>query len=190
SRSSPMAPTPGWGRHEREEPPRRYAEGRGVTERGTAAGHAQGVLHEREEPPRRQERLVSRRLGSVEVQGQGGFDMTVSAHLARPLVDSFGRVHKDLRISLTDVCNLRCTYCMPAEGVPWLARENILTTPELVRVARVAAALGIVEARLTGGEPLLRRDAVDVVREMAAIEGDEGPLEISMTTNALRLVKL
>ncbi|HLS64923.1 MAG TPA: GTP 3',8-cyclase MoaA [Ruania sp.] len=116
--------------------------------------------------------------------------MTVSAHLARPLVDSFGRVHKDLRISLTDVCNLRCTYCMPAEGVPWLARENILTTPELVRVARVAAALGIVEARLTGGEPLLRRDAVDVVREMAAIEGDEGPLEISMTTNALRLVKL
>ena len=116
--------------------------------------------------------------------------MTVSSHLARPLVDSFGRVHRDLRISLTDVCNLRCTYCMPAEGVPWLARENILSTEELVRVAEVAAALGIVEVRLTGGEPLLRRDAVDVVRQMAAIEGENGPLEVSMTTNALRLVKL
>lgn len=116
--------------------------------------------------------------------------MTVSEHLRGPLVDRHGRVHRDLRISLTDVCNLRCTYCMPAEGVPWLARENILSTDELVRVAEVAAAVGIVEVRLTGGEPLLRPDAVDVVARMAAIEGDEGPLEISMTTNALRLPQL
>lgn len=116
--------------------------------------------------------------------------MSVSPNLARPLVDTFGRVHRDLRISLTDVCNLRCTYCMPAEGVPWLSRENILTTEELSRVAHVAAALGIVEVRLTGGEPLLRRDAVEVVREMASIEGENGPLEVSMTTNAIRLVKL
>lgn len=114
----------------------------------------------------------------------------VSEHLRGPLVDRHGRVHRDLRISLTDVCNLRCTYCMPAEGVPWLARENILTTDELVRVAEIAAALGIVEVRLTGGEPLLRPDAVDVVARMAAIEGENGPLEVSMTSNALRLPTL
>ncbi|MFV0427155.1 MAG: GTP 3',8-cyclase MoaA [Beutenbergiaceae bacterium] len=116
--------------------------------------------------------------------------MSVSEHLRGPLVDRHGRVHRDLRISLTDVCNLRCTYCMPAEGVPWLARENILTTPELARVAQIAAALGIVEVRLTGGEPLLRADAVDVVAQIAAIEGDNGALEVSMTTNALRLTTL
>ncbi|WP_429798337.1 GTP 3',8-cyclase MoaA [Brachybacterium kimchii] len=104
-----------------------------------------------------------------------------------PLVDSFGRVHRDLRISLTDKCNLRCTYCMPAEGLPWLAKENVLTTDEIERVARVLARLGIVEVRLTGGEPLLRPDIVDVVRRLHAIEGAEGPLDISMTTNAIRL---
>ncbi|MBK0330241.1 GTP 3',8-cyclase MoaA [Brachybacterium sp. MASK1Z-5] len=104
-----------------------------------------------------------------------------------PLVDSFGRVHRDLRISLTDKCNLRCTYCMPAEGLPWLAKENVLTTDEIERVARVLARVGIVEVRLTGGEPLLRPDIVDVVRRLHAIEGPEGPLDISMTTNAIRL---
>ncbi|WP_350347490.1 GTP 3',8-cyclase MoaA [Agromyces sp. G08B096] len=106
------------------------------------------------------------------------------------LVDRFGRVHRDLRISLTDRCSLRCTYCMPAEGVPWLAKDNLLTTDELERVARVAASLGIVEVRLTGGEPLLRRDVVDVVRRMSRIEGIDGPLEVSMTTNGLRLGEL
>lgn len=105
-------------------------------------------------------------------------------------MDRFGRVHRDLRISLTDRCSLRCTYCMPAEGVPWLAKANILTTDELERVARVAASLGITEVRLTGGEPLLRPDVVDVVRRMAGIEGEHGPLEVSMTTNALRLPQL
>ncbi|GAB3617151.1 GTP 3',8-cyclase MoaA [Okibacterium endophyticum] len=107
-----------------------------------------------------------------------------------PLVDRFGRVHRDLRISLTDRCSLRCTYCMPAEGVPWLAKENILNTDELERVARVAASMGIVEVRLTGGEPLLRRDVVDVVRRMSRIEGADGPLKVSMTTNGLRLAAL
>ena len=116
--------------------------------------------------------------------------VNVSPSLRKPLVDSYGRVHRDLRISLTDVCNLRCTYCMPAEGVEWMARANILTTDELVRTAEVAAALGIVEVRLTGGEPLLRPDAVDVVDRISKIEGENGPLEVSMTTNALRLPKL
>ena len=107
-----------------------------------------------------------------------------------PLVDGFGRVHRDLRISLTDRCSLRCTYCMPAEGVPWLAKDNILTSAEIERVARVAASVGIVEVRLTGGEPLLRRDVVDLVGRLARIEGEQGPLEISMTTNGLRMPEL
>ncbi|MEE6281462.1 GTP 3',8-cyclase MoaA [Georgenia sunbinii] len=116
--------------------------------------------------------------------------MTVSEELRRPLVDRYGRVHTDLRISLTDKCSLRCTYCMPAEGVPWLSRDSILTTDELERVARVAAALGIRTVRLTGGEPLLRRDVLEVVRRLALIDGPDGPLELSMTTNGLLLPKL
>ncbi|MBN9169353.1 MAG: radical SAM protein, partial [Microbacterium sp.] len=72
-----------------------------------------------------------------------------------PLVDTHGRVHRDLRISLTDRCSLRCTYCMPEQGNEWLARSSILSTEEIVRIARVAAAAGISTFRLTGGEPLL-----------------------------------
>ncbi|WP_062393737.1 GTP 3',8-cyclase MoaA [Gordonia phthalatica] len=106
------------------------------------------------------------------------------------LVDTFGRVHRDLRISLTDRCNLRCTYCMPAEGVPWIPRPELLTTDEIVNLAEVFARLGIVEMRLTGGEPLLRPDVVDVVRRLAAIRGERGPLRISITTNGIGLVKL
>ncbi len=112
------------------------------------------------------------------------------APLAEPLVDRFGRVHRDLRVSLTDRCSLRCTYCMPADGVPWLPGADTLTTDELVRVAGVAVGLGVTEIRLTGGEPLLRRDVVDVVRRMARLEGPAGRPEVSMTTNALRLPML
>jgi len=109
----------------------------------------------------------------------------IPGDLPTSLVDRFGRVHRDLRISLTDRCSLRCTYCMPADGVPWIAKDNILTTDELVRVAEVAASLGITEARLTGGEPLLRRDVVEVVRRMVGLG-----LEVSLTTNGLALGKL
>jgi cyclic pyranopterin phosphate synthase len=110
--------------------------------------------------------------------------------LGDPLVDTFGRVHRDLRISLTDRCSLRCTYCMPEQGNEWLARESILGIDEIERVARVAAADGITTFRLTGGEPLLRRDIVDVVRRVAAIEGPEGPVRVAMTTNGIRLPEL
>jgi cyclic pyranopterin phosphate synthase len=106
------------------------------------------------------------------------------------LVDRYGRVHTDLRISLTDRCSLRCTYCMPADGVPWLASSTLLTTDELVRLARVAVSLGVREVRLTGGEPLLRPAIVDVVAELAAITTPDGPLDLSLTTNALRLPSL
>lgn len=107
-----------------------------------------------------------------------------------PLVDRFGRVHRDLRISLTDRCSLRCTYCMPADGVPWLPGSTVLGTDEIERIARVAVGLGITEIRLTGGEPLLRTDVVDVVARLARLEGPGGRPEVSITTNALRLPAL
>ena len=107
-----------------------------------------------------------------------------------PLVDPHGRLHRDLRISLTDRCSLRCTYCMPAEGVPWLAGSTMLSTDELVRITSVAVREGITEVRLTGGEPLLRPDVVDVVRRIAALRGPQGSPEVSLTTNALRLPAL
>ncbi|WP_061962400.1 GTP 3',8-cyclase MoaA [Demequina flava] len=106
------------------------------------------------------------------------------------LTDRFGREHRDLRISLTDRCSLRCTYCMPAEGVQWLQRDTMLSTEEIVRVARVAVEMGIEEIRLTGGEPLLRADVVDVVDRLAHLEGPRGRPEVSLTTNALRLPAL
>ncbi len=103
------------------------------------------------------------------------------------LVDGFGRVHRDLRISLTDHCNLRCTYCMPAEGVPWLPRNTLLSATELMRIVEIAVAEGVTEVRLTGGEPLLRPDVVDII---AAIHSIENPPEISITTNGIMLPRL
>lgn len=105
-----------------------------------------------------------------------------------PLVDTHGRVHRDLRISLTDRCSLRCTYCMPEQGNAWLARTSILTLDEIVRVARLAARDGVTTFRLTGGEPLLRTDLAEIVRRLAAICGPDGRrVELAMTTNAIGL---
>ncbi|MEZ5184393.1 MAG: GTP 3',8-cyclase MoaA [Candidatus Nanopelagicales bacterium] len=98
------------------------------------------------------------------------------------LVDGFGRVHTDLRVSLTDRCSLRCTYCMPAEGLPWLPGTQMLTKSELLRIVSVSVAAGIDSVRLTGGEPLLRPDVVDIVAGIARMG-----VEVSMTTNGLRL---
>lgn len=100
------------------------------------------------------------------------------------LTDSFGRVATDLRVSLTDRCSLRCTYCMPAEGVPWLPREELLTDDELVRLVRVAVGEGVRTVRLTGGEPLLRPGVVDLVGRLAALG-----VELAMTTNGLLLAR-
>ncbi|MBD7956208.1 GTP 3',8-cyclase MoaA [Microbacterium sp. Sa4CUA7] len=111
--------------------------------------------------------------------------------LSGPLADTFGRVHRDLRISLTDRCSLRCTYCMPEQGNEWLARSGILSLDEIERVARVVAGAGITTFRLTGGEPLLRPDIVEVVRRLATITGAAGaPVELAMTTNGIRLPEL
>jgi cyclic pyranopterin phosphate synthase len=103
------------------------------------------------------------------------------------LIDTFGRVHRDLRVSLTDRCSLRCTYCMPHDFAAWLPSESLLTTDELITIIEVAVAEGINEIRLTGGEPLLRPDIVEIV---ARINGIANPPKLSMTTNGLALAKL
>src|SRR5204862_5843666 len=88
----------------------------------------------------------------------------------QPLSDAYGRVATDLRVSLTDRCNLRCTYCMPAEGLDWLPLEQQLTDDEVVRLIGVAVEhLGVREVRFTGGEPLVRRGLVDIARRTAAL---------------------
>lgn len=102
-----------------------------------------------------------------------------------PLVDGFGRRHTDLRISVTDRCNLRCTYCMPAEVI-FRRREELLDFEEIARVAGVAAGLGIRTIRLTGGEPLMRRDLDQLVRMLTATPGID---EVALTTNGLLLAE-
>lgn len=101
------------------------------------------------------------------------------------LVDAFGRVHTDLRISVTDRCNLRCGYCMPAEVI-FRPREELLTYEEIARVARVAADLGIRTIRLTGGEPLLRQGIAELVRLLMGVPGID---EVSLTTNGILLAE-
>ncbi|HWD24724.1 MAG TPA: GTP 3',8-cyclase MoaA [Acidimicrobiales bacterium] len=103
-----------------------------------------------------------------------------------PLIDPYGRIHTDLRISVTDRCNLRCTYCMPEEGMTFLPRAEILTLPEIVRIATVAARLGVDSVRLTGGEPLVRREIVEIVGALSTIGFDD----VSMTTNGTALARL
>jgi cyclic pyranopterin phosphate synthase len=106
----------------------------------------------------------------------------------QPLVDKFGRTATDLRVSLTDRCNLRCSYCMPAEGLEWLPDDTVLSNDEVVRLIRVAVTLlGVREVRFTGGEPLVRRGLVDIVRRTTELEPRP---ETSITTNALGLVRM
>lgn len=103
-----------------------------------------------------------------------------------PLVDPFGRIHTDLRISVTDRCNLRCTYCMPDGDVTFLPKAELLTLGEIVRLATVAARLGVDSVRITGGEPLVRKGIVEIVEALAAIGFDD----LSMTTNGTELARL
>jgi GTP 3',8-cyclase len=104
------------------------------------------------------------------------------------LADSYGRIATDLRISLTDRCNLRCAYCMPPEGLDWLPKPTLLTDDEVVRLARIGVErLGITEMRYTGGEPLLRRGLPDIVARTAALRPRP---EISLTTNGIGLGRL
>jgi cyclic pyranopterin phosphate synthase len=104
------------------------------------------------------------------------------------LVDTFGRTATDLRVSLTDRCNLRCTYCMPAEGLPWLPKAELLTDDEIVRLIAIAVTrLGVDEVRFTGGEPLVRPGVVGLVARVAELRPRP---RISLTTNAIGLARL
>ena len=103
------------------------------------------------------------------------------------LVDTQGRVVRDLRISVTDRCNLRCVYCMPAEGMPWLPKQDLLTYEEITRFARVCLSLGVTGIRLTGGEPTVRADLPVLVRMLNGLAPD---LDLSLTTNGLKLVAM
>jgi cyclic pyranopterin phosphate synthase len=104
------------------------------------------------------------------------------------LADRYGRIATDLRVSLTDRCNLRCSYCMPPEGLPWLPRPTLLTDDEVVRLVRIGVELlGITEVRYTGGEPLLRRGLPEIIARTAALSPRP---QISLTTNGIGLARL
>jgi cyclic pyranopterin phosphate synthase len=102
----------------------------------------------------------------------------------KPLVDGHGRPIGDVRISVTDRCNFRCQYCMPAEGLPWLERTALLTYEEIERLVRLLASMGVHDVRLTGGEPLVRKELWRLVEQLAAIEDVH---DLSLTTNGYLL---
>ena len=105
-----------------------------------------------------------------------------------PLVDTFGRIADDLRVSVTDRCNLRCTYCMPPEGMPWMPRSSLLTFEEIAAIVGVMVDLGVRTVRLTGGEPLVRRDLPVLVAELREVGRSRGvDLDLSVTTNGVLL---
>ena len=101
-----------------------------------------------------------------------------------PLVDTFGRVHDNLRISVTDRCNIRCFYCMPAEHVSFLPKPQLLTFEEITRFVKVAVSMGVRKVRLTGGEPLVRQELSSLVAQLSEIEGVD---DIGLTTNGVLL---
>src|SRR4051794_41404206 len=112
-------------------------------------------------------------------------DMTAQAS-SRDLVDPFGRTIRDLRISITDRCNFRCTYCMPEEGMQWLPRDELLTYEELARIARVCVErFGFEAVRVTGGEPLVRAHITRLIEMLSPLGVD-----IALTTNGVRLPEL
>jgi len=102
----------------------------------------------------------------------------------RPLIDGHGRTIGDLRVSVTDRCNFRCQYCMPAEGLPWLERSEVLRFEEIERLVRLLSEMGVADIRLTGGEPLVRRDFPVLAGMLARVEGVQ---DLSVTTNGFLL---
>ncbi|RCS54514.1 GTP 3',8-cyclase MoaA [Bremerella cremea] len=110
----------------------------------------------------------------------------MSSDIQNPLVDSFGRAHTSLRVSVTDRCNIRCFYCMPLENIRFKARAELLTFEEIARVVRVAALHGVRKLRLTGGEPLVRSNLPELIRLLREIGGIE---EVALTTNGILLAE-
>ncbi|MDQ2843312.1 MAG: radical SAM protein, partial [Acidobacteriota bacterium] len=106
--------------------------------------------------------------------------------LSGPVIDTYGRIHSDLRISVTDRCNIRCFYCMPETGAEFQSTVNLLTFDQIVRLVKTAVPLGFRKLRLTGGEPLLRPKLPDLVASLSALQGIE---DLALTTNAVLLAK-
>src|SRR5258706_9542767 len=104
----------------------------------------------------------------------------------KPLIDTFDRIHDNLRISVTDRCNIRCFYCMPEDGVKFQPREEILTFEEIERFVRIAVTLGVRKLRLTGGEPLLRKGLAKLIGRLSAVEGIQ---DLALTTNGVLLAE-
>ena len=136
---------------------------------------------------------MNKALGSIGAlvngaPGNGAAGGHLPSALATPaMVDGFGRRIEYLRISVTDKCNLRCVYCMPEEGLPWLRRDEILTYEEITEIVRVMAGMGLKRLRLTGGEPLVRKDLPRLVEMLAAVPGIE---DIALSTNAVLLAPM
>jgi cyclic pyranopterin phosphate synthase len=115
-------------------------------------------------------------------------DVAGTGVTAQDLVDPFGRVIKDLRISVTDRCNFRCTYCMPEEGMEWLPRSEVMSFEEIERLARLfVERYGVEGIRLTGGEPTVRAHLPVLVGKLARLAGPAGPIDLAMTTNGATL---
>lgn len=139
--------------------------------------------------------LQLRRPGAPSAAAATGAPHAATSPAATPaaevLIDRFGRIARDLRVSLTDRCNLRCSYCMPPEGLEWLPTEDTLTDAEVVRLCRVGVeTLGIRQIRFTGGEPLLRAGLEGIIAECAKLRTDQGLApDLALTTNALGLDK-
>jgi len=108
----------------------------------------------------------------------------VRGMIREPLIDGHGRLIEDVRVSVTDRCNFRCQYCMPAEGLAWLERDGVLSFEEIVRLTGLLASMGVTDVRLTGGEPLVRRDLPALVAMLREVEGLK---ELSLTTNGFLL---
>jgi GTP 3',8-cyclase len=116
--------------------------------------------------------------------GRSSRTATLEPMPREPLIDGHGRRISDVRVSVTDRCNFRCQYCMPAEGLPWLERDDVLSFEEIVRLVTLLADMGVGDVRLTGGEPLVRRDFPALAAMLAGIPGVE---DLSVTTNGYLL---
>ncbi|KAI8587687.1 molybdenum cofactor biosynthesis protein 1 [Geranomyces variabilis] len=159
-------------------PPPGFARpGQAVRRLSASALHVQQPPIEQEEPPASVARREAAKQRIAQVDRLRG---------AAGLTDTFGRQHRYLRISLTEKCNLRCTYCMPAEGLPLTPKDHILTTPEILKLAHIFVSEGVTKIRLTGGEPTVRKDLLDIMDGLNALR-PLGLEAIGMTTNALAL---
>jgi cyclic pyranopterin phosphate synthase len=139
------------------------------------------------DPSSREGLVLSSEPAGIPGSGPPEESLRTPAPTSGPLVDTYRRVADDLRVSVTDKCNFRCTYCMPAEGLPWLPREQVLRFEEIVRLVGIFARLGVKEVKLTGGEPTVRRDLPRLVAMLREAQPD---LALSMTTNGFLLDRL